>query len=258
LNIYSHFHPDERAFVDKAWDWVERAAEQHAVKLVDFLDPRQAFIVQSLINRRDDVALHLFGGYEAAERKRGIIGPDYREFGDEDVPVAVVEVSSPDAKFADLDHGDFLGAMLGLGIKRDKLGDIHVFPDKCHCVVAGEIADFININLRQVHRVHVLTDVIPLERLETKDIRLEEMDFTVASLRLDAIAGDVYRLSRAKILAPIQAGRCKVNWKPEEDPSKLLKSGDVVSVKGLGRFQVLSAEGVTKSGRTRVKIGKYV
>jgi RNA-binding protein YlmH len=258
LDIYAHFHPDEKAFVDKAWDWVERAGEQHAVKLIDFMDPRQAFIMQSLVNRRDDVVVHLFGGYDEAERKRAVVAPDYRTLGNEDVPVAVVEVTSPDAKFTDLDHGDFLGALLGLGIKRDKLGDIHLLDGKCHCLVAAEIVDFININLRQVHRVHVLTDIVPLEQLETKTVRLEEMEFTVASLRLDGIAGDVYRLSRAKVLAPIQAGRCKVNWKPVEDPSKPLKAGDIVSMKGFGRFQVLSVDGVTKSGRTRIKVGKYM
>jgi RNA-binding protein YlmH len=57
---------------------------------------------------------------------------------------------------------------------------------------------------------------------------------------------------------PIRAGRCRVNWKTEEDPSQQLHEGDVVSFKGFGRFKVLEVDGVTKKGRIRVKIGKYV
>ena len=83
------------------------------------------------------------------------------------------------------------------------------------------------------------------------------MSLSVASMRLDGIVSDVCRLSRAKALVPIQAGRCRVNFKTESDPSKPLKEGDVVSLQGFGRFRVLEVEGVNKKGRTRVKIGKY-
>lgn len=64
LDIYDHFHPDEREFVDRAWEWVVHAGEYHEVKLTDFLDPRQAFILQSLVNRHPDVQVRLDGGYE--------------------------------------------------------------------------------------------------------------------------------------------------------------------------------------------------
>ncbi|MOA60324.1 S4 domain protein [compost metagenome] len=80
----------------------------------------------------------------------------------------------------------------------------------------------------------------------------------MASLRLDGIVSDVFRLSRSKVLVPIKAGRCRVNWKTEEDPSKQLKAGDMVALQGFGRFKVLETDGVTKKGRLRVRIGKFV
>lgn len=61
--IYEHFSHDERDFVDKASDWVERAGKYHDMKLTDFLDPRQVFILQTLANRRNDVQIRLDGGY---------------------------------------------------------------------------------------------------------------------------------------------------------------------------------------------------
>lgn len=255
--LYGHFHSDEHYFVDKAWDWVERAAENHAVKLTDFLDPRQAFILTSLVNRHPDVHCRFDGGYPDAERRRAIIAPDYRTLDEEDMEMAVLSVSSGDGKFLTLEHGDYMGAILGLGMKRDKVGDIHVIEGGCHCLVTRDAADYLHLNLSQVHRVHVQTELLPLDKLELASVNLDELTLSVASMRMDGIVSDVFRLSRAKVLIPIQAGRCRVNWKPEEDPSKPLKEGDMVSMQGFGRFKVLEVEGVTKKGRIRVKIGKF-
>ncbi|GAA3403979.1 RNA-binding protein [Paenibacillus hodogayensis] len=257
-DLYSHFHPDEHRFVDKAQEWIARAVEQHAVKLTDFLDPRQAFIVQSLANREGDVQVRFDGGYEQAERKRAIVAPAYRDIDEEEPGIGLLCITSDDTKFTQLDHGDFLGSLLGVGIKRDKLGDIHVGDGACHCLIASEMIDYVHLHLQQVHRAHVQTEMLPLDRLQAALPSLETMGLTVASLRLDGIVSDVYRLSRAKVLQPIKSGRCKVNWKPEEDPSKPLKEGDVVSFQGFGRFKLLEVEGETKKGRVRLKIGKFV
>lgn len=254
---HAHYSDDERAFVDKAWDWINRVATRHAVKRTDFLDPRQGAIIMSLANKAD-VNMRLDGGYRDAERQRAVIVPDFLEPEHEDEGIRVLSITSADNRFSSLIHGDFLGAILGLGVKRDKIGDIHVLEQACHILVAEEISDYFSMNLNQVHRVSVSTELLPLTALRTAEAPLEEMSLSVASLRLDGIVSDVWRLSRAKVLVPIKAGRCRLNWKVEEDPSKALKDGDVVSLQGFGRFKVLEVEGMTKKGRMRVKIGKYV
>ncbi len=256
--IYKHFHPDEHHFVDKAWDWLFRASEQHAVKLTDFLDPRQAYIFGTLAGRHPDAGVQLFGGHEQAERKRAWIAPDYMQSSEDSFQLSVLVITSEDAQFGKLTHGDFLGSLLGLGLKRDKIGDIYVLEGQCHCVIASEIADYIRLQLQQVNRVHVRTDLVPLSQLQTSAQTLEEMNISVASMRMDGIVSDVYRLSRAKVLPPIKNGRCKVNWKVEEDPSQILKAGDVISFQGFGRFRIIEAQGETKKGRIRLKVGKYV
>ncbi|WP_166243861.1 RNA-binding protein [Paenibacillus turpanensis] len=258
MELYAHFHPDERPFVDRALDWIEQASEFHTWKTTDFLDPRQAFIVESLARRDGNVQVYLYGGYPEAERKRACIAPDYAQLTDEDLPMVVLAIESDDEKIGSLDHGDYLGALLGLGIKRDKVGDIHVRPDGCHCIISGEMASYVDLHLRQVHRVHVHTEVVSLDKLQPTQTAFEELNLSVASLRLDGIVSDVVRMSRAKILAPIKAGRCKVNWRVVEDPSFALHEGDVVSLQGFGRFKIFELQGQTKTGRIRLKIGKYV
>lgn len=257
-DIYEHFHPDEKVFVDRAWEWVERAAERHEIRRTDFLDPRQAHILFTLANRHPDASIRLDGGSPNSERKRAVIGPDYRRLDDEDIGIAVLEITADDRRLSDLDHGDYLGALLGLGMKRDKIGDLHVCEDGCHVLIAEEIGSFLAGHLKQVHRLDVSTSILPMSALREVVPKIEEMKLSVASLRLDGIASDVFRMSRSKILLPIRAGRCRINWKTEENPAASLREGDVVSLKGFGRFQLIEVSGVSKSGRTRVRIGKFV
>ncbi|WP_340025131.1 YlmH/Sll1252 family protein [Paenibacillus sp. FSL K6-1096] len=256
--IYGHFHPDERQFVDKAWEWVTNAGEYHETKLTEFLDPRQGYILQSLVNRHPDVIVRWEGGSSDAERKRAMVAPDYRDLTDEDMGLRVLAITSGEQKFLSLEHGDYMGAILGLGISRGKIGDIHVLEDGCHVVVAADIAEYLAIHLTGVHRVNVSTEILPVSALRCREVKLETMEFTVASLRLDGIAADMTRLSRSKILVPIKAGRVRVNWKVEEDPSAPLKAGDMVSIQGFGRFKLLEVSGLTKKGRYRILTGKFV
>jgi RNA-binding protein YlmH len=256
--IYSHFHPDERPFIDKVLEWISNAEQAHEVKRTDFLDPRQQFILQTLANSHLDIQLKFNGGYEGAERKRAWIAPDYRVLEEDDFAIQVLSISSDDAKLGSLDHGDYMGSILGLGLKRDKIGDIHVIDQGCHCLAASETIEYLNLQLHQVHRVNVSTEVLTLDKLQCANVVLEEQSFTVASLRLDGIVSDAVRQSRNKIMAPIKSGKCRVNWKVEIDPSKPLKEGDMISLKGFGRFKLLEVSGLTKKGRVHVKIGKFV
>src|SRR5690554_7172531 len=114
-NILSHYHPDERGFVEKMVDWLERATVQHQLKRTDFLDPRQAHIIASLANRYPSLQMRVDGGYPEAERQRAIIAPDYMDLDSQDMGIRLLNIESSDTKISELDHGDYLGSMLGLG-----------------------------------------------------------------------------------------------------------------------------------------------
>lgn len=257
-DLYMHFHPDEHRYVDRAREWVERAGQQHTLTQTYFLDPRQQMILQSLVNREPDVIVRLDGGYSEAERKRAIIAPDYRDLSVEHFGIGVLSIESQDQRYTSLEHGDFLGALIGLGMKRGHIGDIHPSAHFCHCLVTEEMMPYILSNLNQVHRVNVMAGSISLDQLQPMSVKFEEMTVTSASMRLDGILGDVFRMSRAKSALPIKAGRCRVNWKVVENPSHALQDGDIVSTQGFGRFKVLSADGPTKKGNIRLKIGKFI
>ncbi len=256
--IYSHFHLDEKIFIDKALEWIVNVERNHEMKLTDFLDPRQQFILNTLINRYPNIQIVFNGGYVEAERKRGLISHDYRSLDEENHSIKVLSISSEDTKLSCLDHGDYMGSILGLGLKREKIGDIIIHSNGCHCLAASETIQHLDLQLNQVHRVHVITEVLPLDQLITAKAKIEEIHFSVASMRLDGILSDATRMSRNKILSPIKSRKCKVNWKIEMNPSTHLKEGDMISLLGFGRFKLIEVSGTTKKGRILIKIAKFV
>jgi RNA-binding protein YlmH len=258
MTNYDHFHVEEHPFIDRMMDKLVNAEQHHRELWTDFLDPRQQLIVNSLVKRTPELQVVFFGGHPNAERKRAWIAPVYFSFDPADGAVALMKISSLDNRLDQLRHSDYLGSLLGLGIKREKLGDIYVAPDDCQFLLAVEMVDYVRLHLNQVHRVRVSIERLPFEQLEYRAEPLEEFEVSVASLRLDGIVSDVCRMSRAKALVPIKAGKCRINWRIEESPSAILAEGDLVSLKGWGRFKVLEIRGLTKKGNMRVKIGKFV
>jgi RNA-binding protein YlmH len=257
--FYVHFHKDEHPFVDRWLEWLTRVEQYHEPRWSDFLDPRQAFIAESLTNRASALQISFAGGYPTAERRRAWIAPDYMSPPDADAaPLTLFHLTSLDARLAKLRHGDYLGALLGLGLKRDKIGDLQVFDDGCQVLLAAEMAEFVALHMNQVHRATIQLTRLPLAQLQVTEPALQIVSLAVSSLRLDGILSDVFRISRAKAVLPIKAGRCKVNWRSEESPAATLQAGDVVSLQGFGRFRVMALEGTTKKGNMRLKIGLFV
>ncbi len=256
--VYAHFHREEQPFVQRMVDKIERLMTVHESYVTDFLDPRQQYIVQSLVNRERDLQILMYGGYESAERKRVWVAYDYEQDDNLEETVALLEITSLDNRLSGYRHGDFLGSLLGLGIKRDKLGDIHLDDESCQVLIAAEMADFVRLHMQKVGSVQVHVERIPVTKFREMPPTLEEMMITVPSLRLDGLISDVFKMSRTKAQMPIKAGRCRINWRVEESTSQMLQTGDVVSLQGFGRFKVLDIQGVTKKGNFRVKIGKFV
>jgi RNA-binding protein YlmH len=181
------------------------------------------------------------------------------ELTEEEIPIKIIKIRRKSKKFGqtDLSHRDYLGSILGLGIDRSKVGDILVTEDAAVCFVAEEIAPYITAVLEQVSKTAVIAeetegaDAVPVRQTETKRL-------TVASLRLDAVAGEAFNLARGKVQMLIGAEKAQVNWNIVTNTSHQLKEGDLISVRGFGRFRLLEIGGKTKKDRTTLVIEKYV
>ncbi|USG67578.1 YlmH/Sll1252 family protein [Brevibacillus ruminantium] len=254
MSIYNHFRKEELPFVERALEMLTLVERKQAMRLTDFLDPRQLAIMQSLTSQVHDVAVMPYGGFEGAERVRVIIHPAYFDPEPADFHLTLLHIGA-DQRFHRLEHRDVMGALLNAGLKREKFGDMLVDERGCYAVVADEVADFICSQVTHIHKTPVTFEKVEWESFEPPDEQYQEKTITVPSPRVDAVIGEVYHLSRAKALIPIRGGKVKVNWKVVDDPSSLLEAGDMVSLAGWGRFKLLDVAGPTKSGRIRMNIG---
>lgn len=231
-------------------DLAEKALRDQEPQWTDFLEPPDREQVQAVLSWNQRVRFSSFGGYAQAERRRIVIYPDYYIVETIQPALAFLEITvkSPEP----LSHRDYLGAILGLGLKREKLGDLLVAPDRCQLVIVPELVDFLRAHLQKVgnHQAE-LTEIDP-EQLNPPQQREKVIRSTVASLRLDAIAGLGFGESRTKMVREIRSERVKVNWKVVKDPDASLEPGAVISIRGRGRVIFKEITGTSKKGRIGV------
>ncbi|MDG5788270.1 RNA-binding protein [Evansella sp. AB-P1] len=254
MSVYEHYRKEEHTFVDQVLEWKEIVIEQYRSKLTDFLDPRQQEIVLTVIGNDDEVHISFWGGHEQAERKRCILYPTYFELSYSDFEINVYELNYPH-KFVQIEHRHLLGALMNVGLKREKFGDILTDGQRFQIVLAHEVADFVKWNVTSVGKAKVSLNDIQVEDLIQKEDNLTFTHIISSSLRLDTIIGEIYHLSRAKAKELVEGGYVRVNWKIIEDPSFSLQEKDTISVRGKGRTILYSNEGFTKKDKYRLIIG---
>jgi len=253
-NIYQHFRSEERPFIDTVQDWIEQVNIQYAPVLTEFLDPRQAFILETLVRQESDLRFRLFGGYEAAERKRCLIFPEYYEPTQEDFEIELFNVHYP-KKFAVLSHGKILGSLIGTGIKREFLGDIISDGENWQVFIAKEISHYIQLQLTKIGNVKArLEERSYVDILMPKDSWSDETT-TVSSLRLDNVIATLFNISRQRAKQLVESEKVKVNWAVTQRPDFVLDLLDIVSIRGFGRLQIQDIEGTTKKGKIRLNLG---
>ncbi|MGX7174332.1 RNA-binding protein [Enterococcus ratti] len=253
-NVYQHFRADERSFIDSVGDWIEQVQSQYVPYLTDFLDPRQSYILETLIRQDSELRFSFYGGYEQAERKRCLIFPAYYEPTDEDFETSLYEIHYP-KKFARLGHGKILGTLIGTGIKRSYFGDIISDGERWQVFIAKEVEQFVAAQVTRIGKVAVRLEAVKYtELILPKDEWAQERG-TVTSLRLDSVISEIYNISRQRSKQLIEVGKVKVNWTENTHPDFLLELLDIVSIRGFGRIQIQELEGKTKKEKYRVLFG---
>lgn len=211
----------------------QRANDREYTVFSDFLGLSEISEISAM---RFSVPVTLWGGYENAERCVACFG-DREYFADKsDYPIKCILIKPVNPKFADnLSHRDFLGSLMGLGIRREVLGDIIISENKGYLFCLETIADYIIENLTQVRHTTVeceLTENIPTNILPQP----ENLEIIVSSERLDVIVSAIYKMSRSQVLPIFHTEKVFVNGIVKTSPSATLNVGDKVSVRGFGRF----------------------
>lgn len=205
---------------------------------------------------RFSVSAKLWGGYENAERCVACFGDREYLTDNSDYPIKCVPIKPVNQKFADnLTHRDFLGSLMGLGIRREVLGDIIINENCGYLFCLETIADYIIENLTQVRHTTVkceYTEKIPENALPQPENR----EIIVSSERLDVIISAIYKMSRSQVLPIFHTEKVFVNGAVKISPSATVNTGDKVSVRGYGRFVYKGV--LRKTKKDRLVIGVEV
>ena len=249
-------NPEDRIVIAKILDKIQSSIKFAGAEVTDFYDPYRQNLLSPVLACEPGISFIWTGGYKEAERQRAIICPEYMDPGDADNGLLLLSITGK-LRFQNLSHRDFLGAIIGLGIKREKIGDILVGGEGCQVIVSSDIGDYIVRNLTRVNRLGVRVEPVSLELLHRPEETTREVFATVASLRLDAVAAAGYGISRNKMVEEIKAEKVRVNWAMTTDCSYRVHVGDKISVKGKGRLEIDRMKGETKKGRVALIFKKY-
>ena len=192
-----------------------------------------------------------FGGFDDAERKMVAFVP-------EDIapqfPISVVRFSSPRIK--NLSHRDFLGSILGLGIKREKCGDIIIKDDEAYAFLSDDIATYVANNISKIGREGVKAEIVKSSDIDLPEKSFREIKGTVSSLRLDAIISLFGGTGRGKACEIISGGLVFVNGIQATKNDMHLRDGDTISLRGKGKA-TLAVGGTSKKDRIFITLNVW-
>lgn len=251
---------EERLTLARVLDRLDQARNRNIPAATDFLSPQEQASAKMLFHLAgiDEAEYVPLGGYEGAERKIFLFLPDWldAQSAAEQSPIRCLR-----AKYRpeyDLSHRDILGSLMGMGITREKTGDILVGKESCDLIVLDSVADFLLQSWDQAGRAKLSVSAVEAADLSMPEETCVEVRDTVMSLRLDAVAATGFKMARGKASVLVESGRVQVNWLDCTKPDRLLGEGDTVSARGLGKFKVVEVGGVTKKGRTSIVIKRYL
>lgn len=251
---------EDRMLLAKVLDRAEQAQNRNIPTATDFLSPQQQMMALDLLRLAgiSETVWARLGGYDGAERNLLLFLPDWLEVEDaaDQSPIRCLRAAfrSEDK----LTHRDFLGSLMGMGIVREKLGDILVGPDSADLMVLDTVADFLLQSWDSAGRAKLAVTEIDPTHVHIPTAQCQEIRDTVSSLRLDAVVSSGFRMARGKATDLIASGRVQVNWRECTKADKLLSAGDTVSARGFGKFELTEVGGITRKGRTSIVLKRYI
>ncbi|GLB47017.1 RNA-binding protein [Philodulcilactobacillus myokoensis] len=254
-NIKQHFRKNEAPFLEYSDDLVNEVLSQYRPILTNFINPRQLYLLKTIVNHYNDVKLSYFGGSDNAEMQRAIIHPDYFQPQKQDFKLTLFNIDYP-VKFNQINHSQILGTLMGTGIKRNVIGDIYTDGKIWQFLTEKEMEPYFRSQIDRVGRVKVGLESENLSKLVQPIDEWHQSNGTVSSLRIDNIVSTGFHLSRKNSKILVKNGKIHVNWMICMHSDYELQIHDLISVRGFGRLRIDDVSGITKKNKIRIVIAK--
>lgn len=256
-NIISSINePQEKALVRRILDLAYRVEKTYSVAYTDFVDP---FLLGKIKRHNLEllgINMIAYGGSVQAERQIMAVAHNDVEIDKEEFPIEYIHINVKTGIGKPVSHRDYLGSIMGLGIEREKIGDLLVQDNDAYVVVHREISDYIMYSLQTVSRYNNVTCNI-ITDIPTFSQNYTTINCTVSSTRMDAIIAAGFQISRTTAAKLIMAERALCNGIIVSQ-SASIKENDICTLRGYGKIKIVEIGSVTKKGRVRVKIDRYI
>lgn len=206
------------------------------------------------ILQQTDVKLKKWSFYENCEKYLAMF---YVNFAEEVFPVSILKVCNR-SKFHKLHHGDYLGALMSLGIRREKLGDLIVKGDECYVPILDEVSQYIWNNLQYIGKSPCDVELLDPYTINIPKPELQEIIVITTSMRLDCIIGALSKESRSKSCTMIQSGKVLLNYEEETKKDRLIQPNDLITIRSIGKFRIIEECGNTQKNRIKLKVSKFL
>ncbi len=236
-----------------------KAAARNQILFSDFLNMNEADL---FLQHRQEIhtKFQLYGGYESSERQMVAFIPDALSFSERNIsyPIICLKASPCHAKFAEtLTHRDVLGACMHLGIERKLLGDILVKEKESYIFCCKRIAEFLTGELGKIRHTDITISICE-EEMDAFSPKKEAFQKTVTSVRLDCVVAACCNISRSEAVRQIAAKLVFINARNIIKPDYLCAEQDILSVRGHGKYVLARIHGLSKKGKLRVTLEKYI
>ncbi len=245
---------DNEEILKRAEDLARRCDQRGTVTNTGFLTPAERYALEH------DPALRgtrvvFRGGWAGAERTMAFFLPEWME-ADELEESGYIRAIRLKAAFGEPGHRDYMGAILGMGVGREWVGDILVEDNTATVLCQPSVLRHL-LGIEKVGRYGVKAEEIRLEEIPVQERKTEERKFTVMSPRLDAVAAGMFHLSRTETARQIGMGTVSLNYAECLRTDAPVKEGDVLSLRGSGKGKVLEIGGSSRKGRLFVTAEIY-
>ena len=252
-HLYQHFTEEDREFVDKSLEKMQRVEDSYSFEVTSFVNPHQVEILQNLGNHLQ-LQICSSSDYYTSELAKVIIAPLYYELQVSDFEIDLLEISYAN-KFHHLTHSQIMGTVLNqLGIERKVFGDILVASGRAQIMVDRKFTQFFMDHISRIAKTSVKLKQVDFSQLIAVQADSKLRDVLVSSMRLDKVLAASFRLSRSVATKLIATKQVRVNYSMLDNPSHHLLLNDLISVRGYGRVKVLRENGFSKNGKYKLTV----
>lgn len=259
---------DDKVLVAKLLDKIKFASQKNQIQVTDFLDGYEQKLALKVLQHSKYKTYIFYGGYEEAERKILFLFPNKlfdlicKPFETNKMiqnEIKVISITLPNDLIGTYHHRDYLSAIMKLGIKREKIGDILVRENGADIITKTDILEYLLLNLNELTRFKKSNLISkPIDELEIVSIKMENFTILISQLRLDTIISEILHISRTKANEVIASERVLVNYEIKTKNSISISSDDLITIRGKGKYKIGNIIAQTSKGKLKLQVSKYI